>query len=283
MAIGSTGTVLIAAAIAGAAGAGAAVLAGTLAGPAPVVAGGADPRVAALESRLEEQAEKLHALQASLDEVRSARFVGPGGPSRGPGPGRAFGAPPDGAAGDPMIAGSLSSGAPPGTPEEAESRRAEMEKVYQEQRQREQEESRKTRAAAEEAQTRSRLDRLAGGAALTESQKDAVVAILTQRREKMQALYAEARAAGGTQDGFRAMQEPLGRLREETTAALSAILSPEQMKAVEPLVGGGSSRRPEGGGAAGAGRRPGGRRPGAGGGARPAGEGGEGAAPETPK
>jgi hypothetical protein len=281
MGIGMTGTVVVAAAVAGAAGAGAAFLAGAVGGSTTSTPGAPDPRVATLEQRLEEQTEQVRALKASLDELRSARFAasGPGGRRAPRGPGEEPELPGDGA--DTEIAGSLSAGGPPATEEEAEQRRRDMLQVYSEQKAKDEAERAAARAATEEAQIRGRLDRLPENLALSEAQKAETVRILKERREKTQAAFAEARKVASGPEAFRAAQEQMPRIREEATAALSAILTPEQMKAVETIAaGGGAGRRAEGTGPEGVGRRRagamGGRREGATG---PAG----GSAPTTPE
>ena len=83
MALGTAGSVVVAAVVAGAVGAGTAVLLREPAGPAGSPAAGND--VAALQGRLEKQEREIAVLRARLDEASSARpFLPPG--ERGPGP-----------------------------------------------------------------------------------------------------------------------------------------------------------------------------------------------------
>ena len=265
MALGTTGLVVAAALTAGVAGAGVAALVMETSRPAASATPPESARLAALEDRLARQEEEIQALQGRIETTVAARIQpapgrsGPGapvpaaGPDHIPGAGTATPAP-DAAA---LLADTTSY-----TPADL----AQFETLYKAMREKEQEESRRTRLLSAEAQLRERLDR-APDLELTAEQKEAVVKILMGRAEKIRQVYESARAPGTTPgpDNFRAMQEQVAAVRAEARQSLDALLTPEQLKIVDSVDGGNNNRGP-GGPAVDSPRRPnGGRRPGTGG------------------
>ena len=276
MALGTTGLVVTAALAAGAVGAGAAVaVLGTARPAAPAAAGGSE-RVAALEERLAKQETEIASLRSRLEEAAWARASAqsPGGTAGGPRVGGVVNSP----GGelevfDPAVLQAPSGGeataagaAEALTPAE----RTRFEAVYRQMREKEQEEGRRARQAAYEAQLRGRLDRLPAELALSAEQKDAIVKILLERGERLRQVMEEARASGDP-EAFRAAQEKTAAIRQESRQTLQQTLTQEQVKAVENLVdrGGnlpgraGAGVRQDGGGGRGRRNAPGG---GAGGG-----------------
>jgi hypothetical protein len=264
MALGTTGTVIVAALVAGAAGAGTAVLVMDSSRPPAVTAPAPDDRIAALEERLARQGKEINALAARWEEAANAR-------------------PHAGSAGSlPSGTGLPGESAPPGSPAEAEgaitegmadltpAERTRFESLYRQMREREQEDARKARLVSFEANTRMRLDRIPEKLALTPEQKDAVMKILMDRAEKLRLAFEEARAAGGT-DAYRAAQEKTAAIREEARRALQETLTQDQVRAVEEVVDRGAQGRAAGIGTRGAGEGGGRRVPRGGGGSDDAG------------
>ncbi len=248
MALGTAGTLVAAAVVAGAVGAGTVLLLGEPArAPSPAAPSG--DGVAALQDRLDRQEKEIAALRARLEEAAAARGPAPR-PSN-------VGAVIDNSGEmqlyDPATLMPIKpEGSPPAAdvaalpPEE----RAKYEAVYRAMREKEQEEGRKARLAAFEAGLRGRLDRIPAAVGLTAEQKDAAVRILMARSEKLRASLEEARAAGGP-DAFRAAQERGEAIRKEARDALAQALTAEQAKAVEDAAdrgGPGGRGRFDGGG-----------------------------------
>src|SRR5690349_21842709 len=200
MALGTAGTVIAAALVAGAVGAGTTVL---LVEPAraPSAPPGADEATAAVLARLERQEKEIASLRKRVDEAASARPAPasattpaahpPGSPRAADGQTELRPSPADAPGADP-------SAVPPAAdvasmaPEE----RAKYEAVYKAMREKEQEDARKARAAAFEMNLRSRLDRIPEKFALTAEQKDAAVKLLLDQSNRMRAVFDEARTAG---------------------------------------------------------------------------------------
>jgi hypothetical protein len=225
MALGTAGSVVAAAVVAAAVGAGTAVL---LRDPAPPASSPAPADgVPALLERLDRQEKEIASLRARLDETAAALRAPRPGPG-GPGPGMDGGPPPGemGASGPRPSEESMASM----SPEE----RAQAETVYREMREKEQEAARRARANGIEAGLRLRMDRLPATLNFTQEQKDAVLKILVARGEKIRAAFEEARAAGGP-DVFRTAQEKSEGIRKEARDALALTLSPEQLKAIEDM------------------------------------------------
>jgi hypothetical protein len=121
--------------------------------------------------------------------------------------------------------------------------RARFEVFYREMRQKEQEDQRKARLAAAEAQLRGRLDRLPDALGLTPDLKDAIAKNLLDRAERTREAFEEARASGAP-DAFKTGQEKVTAIRQESRQALQAMLTAEQLRAVEALDrGGGDAMR----------------------------------------
>jgi hypothetical protein len=259
MALGTTGTVVVAALVAGAAGAGAVLVLGPAA-PASRDPGGDPARAAALEERVARQDREIASLRARLEEMSHARpaAAAPASPAAGSGfvqvedfegsitGAAAEAAAPDAAAPDPATLAALS-------PEE----RAKFEAVYAALREKEQAEARRRRLAAVETALRARLDALPAALALTDAQKDEVVRIYGDRGERIRQAYADARTAGSP-DALREAQEKVTGIRKDSQAALEQALTVDQARAVERIVDRGGPGR-VGGFGSGAGVRRGGR------------------------
>lgn len=242
MALGSTGVVVVAALAAGVAGAGAAVvlMGSPAAAPAPPAA--VDGRVAALEQRLAKQEGEIRALQARLEEAAAARISYSSKGNRLPA------GDPAGPAGDPLAhdpADAAHAGTWPeaaaGGEEGAVPRAGDVpvepsrfSTLYRAEREKEQGDARKARLAAEEARIRARLDR-AQDPGLSQDQKDAIVRILMDRSERSRQAYDEARSSG-TPEAYAAAREKASAVRTETRQALEVLLTPEQLKIVDPAA-----------------------------------------------
>jgi hypothetical protein len=252
MALGTTGLVVTAALVAGAAGAGAAVAILESSKPSTAAPAADTERLASLEERVSKQDRELADLRSRLTEAAHGRPHAPPPPEGGMGPGAMPGEAPGGTAEGqvPMP----SPGEPPAgganlSPEDREKFSA----YYREMREQEQEKARKQREAAYEAQLRGRIERLPAELALTPEQKDAAVRILVDRAQRMRAVFAEVQPGAGP-EARKAMQEKADAIREETRNQLQAALTADQAKAVEQMA------TREGIGGAGPGNRPGVRR-----------------------
>jgi len=223
MALGTTGTVVTAAAVAGLAGAGAVLVVGGAPGSAPPPSPDAVHRVTELEERISKQENELRTLRARLEEAESTRRTAGSGP--------AVPAMVVESREVPVVdPATLPEGYENLPPEERER----LQKAFQEMRAKEQEEARATRLKAQDARLRARLDRLPAELGLTPELKDSVARIYAERGEKMRALFEEGRAAGNA-DAIRTVQERAQALRQESHQALQQILTPEQLKAVEQV------------------------------------------------
>jgi hypothetical protein len=286
MALGTTGMVVAAALVAGAAGAGTAALVLETSRPADLTADGGADRVPALEERLARQEKELDSLRARLDEVAQARPAA-GNTNRARFVKDATEAIQDA---NEAIQAAYSRGgiqktdAETGKPvpspgDEAAAanadditpaEQAKFEAAYKRMRAKEQEDAAKARAAAVAIGLRARLDRLPETLALTDAQKDAAVKIIMDRNEKMRQAFADAQAAGGT-DVARVAQEKAATIRQDALQQLQQSLTQEQVKAVEQVAdrGGGQGRAGaftgRGVGGAGGGRGNGGANPAPGG------------------
>ena len=240
MAIGTTGLVVTVAAVAAAAGAGTALVIAETSKAAPPAAPAGDPsRGAALEDQIARQEKEIGELRTRLEEASHARPVVAAAPAAG-----GAGAIPGGA----PTPGSVDSGghaASPGTTASADAvpstaaldsltpaDRAKFEIFYREMRQKEQDDQRKARVAAAEAGIRARLDRLPESLGLTAALKDSIVKNLMDRSDRIREAMEEARNAGGP-DAMRSAQERTAAVRQESRQALQAILTPEQLRAVD--------------------------------------------------
>ena len=244
MALGTAGTLVAAAVVAGAVGAGTVLLLGNESRSPSPAAPPADG-VASLQDRLDRQEKEIAALRARLEEKAAAREASSlpvGSVIQEEGELQLF---------DPATLTALSGPAADASsmpPEE----RAKYEAVYRAMREKEQEESRKARVAAFETGLRGRIDRIPASVGLTAEQKDAVVKILMARSEKLRVAAEEARAAvaaGGT-DALPAAQEKREAIRREASDALAQALTVDQVKAVEDAAdrgGPGGRGRFEGG------------------------------------
>jgi hypothetical protein len=235
MALGTTGLLVTAAVLAGAAGAGVAVAVGGAArAPSPGPAED-EGRVAALEDRIARQEKDLAALRVRVEESVQAR-AGAEAPAvaaaeslRDP-------------AGEPPA-----EGAAPAPAAEDPAERARVERLVREARQRQQAESRKVRLAAFEARLRERFEGADPALALTPDQKEAIVKNILERSEKVQAIFEEARSSGAGPEGMRTAQEKAEAVRQESRQALQALLTADQYQAVERMLeAGGGQRRPGG-------------------------------------
>jgi len=273
MALGTTGLVVTAALVAGAAGAGAAVAILESSKPSSAAPAADTERLTSLEDRVAKQDRELSDLRSRLAEASHGRPHAPPPPIGGMGPG---GMPGEAHEGSGEVAMPMPSpGEAPGgadlTPEDREKFQA----YYNEMRSQEQEKARKQREAAYEAQLRGRIERLPAELALTPEQKDAAVRILVDRAQRLRAAFAEVQPGAGP-EARTAMQAKADAIREETRNQLQASLTADQAKAVEQMA----SR--EGLSATGQGGRMGVRRaaePGAPGGGRRRANGGEPQAP----
>lgn len=239
MALGTTASLAVAALVAGAVGAGtAALVAGSCKGDA-APAGSPAAEVSALEERLAKQEKEIASLRSRLEEAVHAKTAPGVVTSQANGEIQIFD--PDTlkpATGEPGMT-------PPAadtsamTPEE----RAKYESVYKSMREKEQEDARRARAAAQESAMRARLDRIPAEAALTDAQKDNVVKVLSERAEKLRKAFEDARSGGGGVEAFRAAQEKATAIRQEAHDALLQSLTADQVKAVEQAVDRGSGMR----------------------------------------
>lgn len=258
----ATGMAAVAAAAlgAGAVGAGAVLLLyGGPSAPLPAPAGG-DGAVAALEQRVARQEEEIRGLRSLLEEALAGRPHPPG--PREPAPPGGPGAPPPGP-GEETADGDSREPADAAAPDEPGPGAA----------RREPDADRRNRAEEAERTLRARLER-STAPAFTPAQVDAVMKSLSGQRERLSALFLEARTAG-TDEAFREAQARAVEIRAETRRSLEGVLDAEQLKVLEE----GGSRPGRFGGRAGL--RGG---PGAGGGGRRAGAGSEdGAAPPPPR
>ena len=251
MALGTTGLVVTAALVAGAAGAGAAVAILESSRPSSSAPAADTERLASLEDRVAKQDRELTDLRSRLAEASHGRPHAPPPPVGGMAPG---GMPGEGHEGSGEGAMPMpSAGEPPAgadlTPEDREKFQA----YYREMREQEQEKARKQREVAYEAQLRGRIERLPAELALSPEQKDNAVRILVDRAQRLRAVFAEVQP-GAAPEARTAMQAKADAIREETRSQLQAALTADQAKAVEQMA----SR--EGLGASGQGNRMGVRR-----------------------
>jgi hypothetical protein len=259
MALGTTGTVVIAALVAGFAGAGAALA--VRGGDAPPSSIAADARrIADLEERLSKQDGEIRGLQARLEEVSRAAPA-PAAPAVAP---EAAVLGPDGS---PVEGGSDGpGGAPPVIGAGEAARRDRIRGIRGAMRERTEGDSAEKRRKSIEDGVRARLDAMPAELNFTPATKDEVVRAVAERAEKLRTIFEEARASGGP-DAMRGAQEKAEQARKESRDALQAIMTPEQFAAFERTADRGQAA----GGGGGAGRR--GVRGGAGNGAPPAGGG----------
>ena len=225
MALGTTGTVAVAAVVAGLAGAGAA-LAVRGGDPAPASAIGS-VRVADLEEQLAKQDAEIRVLVARVEEL-SVASRGPSVPTPDSSPELAVdGASPDDSATNDDRGGPALSGG------DATARRERMRDVRGALRgNRTDSDSAERRRKSLEEGVRSRLDALPAELNFTPSQKDEVVRLMAERQEKARAAYEEARASGSP-DAMKTAQQKAEQARSESRTALEALLTPEQLKAWE--------------------------------------------------
>ena len=233
-------TMLLAAALAaGAAGAGAVLLlsgAPSPAAPPPAVSGAG---IASLEERVARQEEEIARLRDRLEEALRERPPLPAPREDGSAP-----PPGEGPAADPSF-----------------------EEKYREAREKERSEQRETKEAQTEATLRARLHRHPARA--HRSQKMPPVARPPRHRPARRGAVSPLTRAAGTPEAFRTSQERAAEVRAEARKALGALLTEEQVKALEDADGGGRQGRagrfggrPGAGGAGGGGA--GGRRDGPG-------------------